>query len=112
MPHLADAEKRTVAPLTVFLSAFLSVSPAGYPCALVYRRFLFYQPATVIHLFHALSGLALAAFNFGEMKWEIMGLCYYSPVIKKIICKAEFLLWCLAAFLMCAQNKDLNRKHL
>uniref|UniRef100_A0A8D0ABM7 Lysophospholipid acyltransferase 5 n=1 Tax=Sander lucioperca TaxID=283035 RepID=A0A8D0ABM7_SANLU len=38
----------------------------GYPCALVYRRFLFYQPATVIHLFHAFSGLALAAFNFGS----------------------------------------------
>ncbi|XP_047453786.1 lysophospholipid acyltransferase 5 isoform X1 [Mugil cephalus] len=36
----------------------------GYPCALVYRRFLFYQSPTVIHLFHALSGLALAAFNF------------------------------------------------
>ncbi|KAM8870208.1 lysophospholipid acyltransferase 5 isoform 1-T1 [Spinachia spinachia] len=36
----------------------------GYPCALVYRRFLFYQPATVIHLFHTFSGLALAAFNF------------------------------------------------
>ncbi|XP_074509378.1 lysophospholipid acyltransferase 5 isoform X2 [Sebastes fasciatus] len=38
----------------------------GYPCALVYRRFLFYQPATVIHLFHTFSGLALAAFNFGS----------------------------------------------
>ncbi|XP_053182429.1 lysophospholipid acyltransferase 5 [Scomber japonicus] len=37
----------------------------GYPFALIYRRFLFYQPATVIHLFHAVSGLALAAFNFG-----------------------------------------------
>ncbi|XP_076594084.1 lysophospholipid acyltransferase 5 isoform X2 [Chaetodon auriga] len=37
----------------------------GYPCALVYRRFLFYQPATVVHLFHAFSGLALAVFNFG-----------------------------------------------
>ncbi|KAM9309558.1 lysophospholipid acyltransferase 5 [Pholidichthys leucotaenia] len=37
----------------------------GYPCAVVYRWFLFYQPATVIHLFHTLSGLALAAFNFG-----------------------------------------------
>uniref|UniRef100_A0A8C4EE53 Lysophospholipid acyltransferase 5 n=1 Tax=Dicentrarchus labrax TaxID=13489 RepID=A0A8C4EE53_DICLA len=44
----------------------LSVCLAGYPCALVYRRFLFYQPATVIHLFHAFSGLALAAFNFGS----------------------------------------------
>ncbi|XP_028280261.1 lysophospholipid acyltransferase 5 [Parambassis ranga] len=38
----------------------------GYPCALVYRRFFFYQPPTVIHLFHAFSGLALAAFNFGS----------------------------------------------
>ncbi|XP_045901749.1 lysophospholipid acyltransferase 5 [Micropterus dolomieu] len=38
----------------------------GYPCALVYRRFLFYQPAAVIHLFHVFSGVALAAFNFGS----------------------------------------------
>uniref|UniRef100_A0A3Q3X6H9 Lysophospholipid acyltransferase 5 n=1 Tax=Mola mola TaxID=94237 RepID=A0A3Q3X6H9_MOLML len=38
----------------------------GYPFALVYRKFFFYQSATVIHLFHALSGLALAAFNFGS----------------------------------------------
>uniref|UniRef100_A0A8C5HQW5 Lysophospholipid acyltransferase 5 n=1 Tax=Gouania willdenowi TaxID=441366 RepID=A0A8C5HQW5_GOUWI len=37
----------------------------GYPCALVYRHILFHKPATVIHLFHTLSGLALAAFNFG-----------------------------------------------
>ncbi|KAJ4923183.1 hypothetical protein JOQ06_022711, partial [Pogonophryne albipinna] len=37
----------------------------GYPCALVYRKYLFYQTATVINLFHAISGLALAAFNFG-----------------------------------------------
>ncbi|XP_034553176.1 lysophospholipid acyltransferase 5 [Notolabrus celidotus] len=42
----------------------------GYPCALVYRRFLFYQPATVIHLFHTLSGLALAAFNFGPQLYH------------------------------------------
>uniref|UniRef100_A0A3Q1HK08 Lysophospholipid acyltransferase 5 n=1 Tax=Acanthochromis polyacanthus TaxID=80966 RepID=A0A3Q1HK08_9TELE len=38
----------------------------GYPCALLYRRLLFHQPATVIHLFHTFSGLALAAFNFGS----------------------------------------------
>ncbi|KAM9851621.1 lysophospholipid acyltransferase 5 [Aulostomus maculatus] len=37
----------------------------GYPFALVYRHFFFYQPATVVHLFHTFSGLALAAFNFG-----------------------------------------------
>uniref|UniRef100_A0A8C6WYG0 Lysophospholipid acyltransferase 5 n=1 Tax=Neogobius melanostomus TaxID=47308 RepID=A0A8C6WYG0_9GOBI len=37
----------------------------GYPCALVYRRFLFYKAPTVLHLYHALFGLALAAFNFG-----------------------------------------------
>ncbi|XP_069551715.1 lysophospholipid acyltransferase 5 [Brachyistius frenatus] len=37
----------------------------GYPCALVYRRFLFSESATVIHLFHTFSGLALATFNFG-----------------------------------------------
>ncbi|XP_008321008.1 lysophospholipid acyltransferase 5 [Cynoglossus semilaevis] len=37
----------------------------GYPFAVVYRRFLFHQSSTVIHLFHAVTGLALAAFNFG-----------------------------------------------
>ncbi|XP_074540435.1 lysophospholipid acyltransferase 5 isoform X2 [Halichoeres trimaculatus] len=42
----------------------------GYPCALVYRRFLFYQSATVLHLFHTLSGLALAAFNFGSQLYH------------------------------------------
>lgn len=77
IPGRINNGSRTVAPLTVFLS---SVSPAGYPCALVYRRFLFYQPATVIHLFHTFSGLALAAFNFGKMKREIKGLCYYAAV--------------------------------
>ena len=48
--------------LRLILSVFM-----GYPCALVYRWFLFHQPAKIIHLFHALSGLALAAFNFGEI---------------------------------------------
>ncbi|KAM3872876.1 lysophospholipid acyltransferase 5 [Diretmus argenteus] len=38
----------------------------GYPCVLVYRRYLFHQPASTVHLFHTLSGLALAAFNFGS----------------------------------------------
>uniref|UniRef100_A0A8B9GZM0 Lysophospholipid acyltransferase 5 n=1 Tax=Astyanax mexicanus TaxID=7994 RepID=A0A8B9GZM0_ASTMX len=38
----------------------------GYPFALVYRRFLFHQSAFVIHLFHTLSGLSLAVFNFGD----------------------------------------------
>lgn len=38
----------------------------GYPFALVYRHFLFYQSPTVIHLFHTLSGLSLAVFNFGS----------------------------------------------
>lgn len=42
----------------------------GYPCALVYRRFLFHQSAFVIHLFHTLSGLSLAVFNFGETEKE------------------------------------------
>uniref|UniRef100_A0A3P9K595 Lysophospholipid acyltransferase 5 n=1 Tax=Oryzias latipes TaxID=8090 RepID=A0A3P9K595_ORYLA len=42
----------------------------GYPCAVVYRRFLFHQPATVLHLFHLFSGLALAAFNFGAQLYH------------------------------------------
>ncbi|XP_030249290.1 lysophospholipid acyltransferase 5 isoform X1 [Sparus aurata] len=47
----------------------------GYPFALVYRRFLFYQPATVIHLFHAFSGLALAAFNFAGSQLYHSAVC-------------------------------------
>ncbi|KAK5861797.1 hypothetical protein PBY51_017245 [Eleginops maclovinus] len=64
------------APLLVNLSESLGSSePAvrlilsiliGYPCAMVYRKYLFYQTPTVINVFHALSGLALAAFNFGS----------------------------------------------
>ncbi|XP_041649388.1 lysophospholipid acyltransferase 5 [Cheilinus undulatus] len=42
----------------------------GYPCALVYRQFLFYKPARVIHLFHTVSGLGLAAFNFGSQLYH------------------------------------------
>lgn len=42
----------------------------GYPCALLYRRVLFHQPATIVHLFHTLSGLALAAFNFGSQLYH------------------------------------------
>ncbi|XP_068616661.1 lysophospholipid acyltransferase 5 [Brachionichthys hirsutus] len=38
----------------------------GYPFALVYRHFLFYQSANVLHVFHLFSGLALATFNFGS----------------------------------------------
>ncbi|XP_074540434.1 lysophospholipid acyltransferase 5 isoform X1 [Halichoeres trimaculatus] len=47
----------------------------GYPCALVYRRFLFYQSATVLHLFHTLSGLALAAFNFAGSQLYHSAVC-------------------------------------
>ncbi|MBN3299688.1 MBOA5 acyltransferase, partial [Amia calva] len=39
---------------------------SGYPFALFYRRFLFYREPSLIHLFHTLSGLGLAAFNFGS----------------------------------------------
>ncbi|KAL6489517.1 hypothetical protein MHYP_G00032580 [Metynnis hypsauchen] len=42
----------------------------GYPFALVYRRFLFHQSASVIHLFHTLSGLSLAIFNFGSQVYH------------------------------------------
>ncbi|KAM8826283.1 lysophospholipid acyltransferase 5 isoform 1-T1 [Synchiropus picturatus] len=47
----------------------------AYPCALVYRRFLFYQPAPVIHLFHTLSGLALATFNFAGSQIYHSAVC-------------------------------------
>lgn len=40
----------------------------------MYRWFLFYQPAAVLHLFHTLSGLALAVFNFGEAE-QCFGGC-------------------------------------
>ncbi|XP_055065798.2 lysophospholipid acyltransferase 5 isoform X1 [Misgurnus anguillicaudatus] len=36
----------------------------GYPFALAYRWFFFYQSATFVHLFHTFTGLALATFNF------------------------------------------------
>ncbi|XP_069038530.1 lysophospholipid acyltransferase 5 isoform X2 [Lepisosteus oculatus] len=38
----------------------------GYPFALLYRQFLFRRDPCLIHVFHALSGLGLAAFNFGS----------------------------------------------
>ncbi|XP_011483752.1 lysophospholipid acyltransferase 5 isoform X1 [Oryzias latipes] len=47
----------------------------GYPCAVVYRRFLFHQPATVLHLFHLFSGLALAAFNFAGAQLYHSAVC-------------------------------------
>ncbi|KAI5620444.1 lysophospholipid acyltransferase 5, partial [Silurus asotus] len=49
------------------LSLFLFT---GYPFALVYRRFLFHQSPSVIHLFHAVSGLSLAVFNFGPQVYH------------------------------------------
>ncbi|XP_024123601.1 lysophospholipid acyltransferase 5 isoform X1 [Oryzias melastigma] len=47
----------------------------GYPCAAVYRQFLFHQPATVLHLFHLFSGLALAAFNFAGAQLYHSAVC-------------------------------------
>uniref|UniRef100_A0A146WAM8 Lysophospholipid acyltransferase 5 n=1 Tax=Fundulus heteroclitus TaxID=8078 RepID=A0A146WAM8_FUNHE len=49
----------------------------GYPFALVYRWFLFNQPATVIHLFHICSGLALAAFNFAGSQLCHSAICVF-----------------------------------
>ncbi|XP_017164740.1 lysophospholipid acyltransferase 5 isoform X1 [Poecilia reticulata] len=49
----------------------------GYPFALVYRWFLFYQPTTVIHLFHICSGLALAAFNFAGSQLYHSTVCVF-----------------------------------
>ncbi|XP_062321733.1 lysophospholipid acyltransferase 5 [Osmerus eperlanus] len=43
---------------------------SGYPCALLYRRFLFYQSPFVLHLFHTVSGLGFAAFNFGPQLYH------------------------------------------
>ncbi|XP_042528406.1 lysophospholipid acyltransferase 5 [Dipodomys spectabilis] len=37
----------------------------GYPLALLHRHYLFYSDSYLIHLFHALTGLAIAYFNFG-----------------------------------------------
>ncbi|XP_057690698.1 lysophospholipid acyltransferase 5 isoform X1 [Corythoichthys intestinalis] len=47
----------------------------GYPFALIYRSFLFHQPATVIHLFHTFSGLALATFNFAGSQIYHSAVC-------------------------------------
>lgn len=76
-------------------SVFLCISPAGYPCALAYRRFFFHQSPTVIHLFHTLSGLALAAFNFGEMKGKIpLMLCSRCKHLNDQIClRPQFYIW-------------------
>ncbi|XP_031432195.1 lysophospholipid acyltransferase 5 isoform X2 [Clupea harengus] len=64
------------APLMEELSDYLgSPEPAvrlmlsillGYPFAVIYRRYLFNQSPWIIHLYHASTGLALAAFNFGS----------------------------------------------
>uniref|UniRef100_A0AAY5K4B2 Lysophospholipid acyltransferase 5 n=1 Tax=Esox lucius TaxID=8010 RepID=A0AAY5K4B2_ESOLU len=51
-------------------SALLTNIIVRYPCALLYRRFFFHQPPTVIHLYHAISGLSLAAFNFGAQLYH------------------------------------------
>ncbi|XP_063054901.1 lysophospholipid acyltransferase 5 isoform X1 [Engraulis encrasicolus] len=68
------------APLMEGLSEYLgSPEPAvrlmisiflGYPFAIVYRKFLFRQSPLVIHLYHTLTGLALAAFNFGSQVYH------------------------------------------
>ncbi|XP_013868920.1 lysophospholipid acyltransferase 5 isoform X1 [Austrofundulus limnaeus] len=49
----------------------------GYPFALLYRWVLFYQPASVIHLFHTFSGLALAAFNFAGSQLYHSVICVF-----------------------------------
>ncbi|XP_028836972.1 lysophospholipid acyltransferase 5 isoform X2 [Denticeps clupeoides] len=68
------------APFMEYLSEYLgSPEPAvrlilsillGYPFALIYRRFVFHRSPFVIHLYHTLSGLALAAFNFGSQVYH------------------------------------------
>ncbi|XP_041961891.1 lysophospholipid acyltransferase 5 [Alosa sapidissima] len=68
------------APLMEELSEYLGSSePAvrlilsillGYPFAVIYRRYIFYQTPSIIHLYHACSGLALAAFNFGSQVYH------------------------------------------
>uniref|UniRef100_A0A4W4FLT9 Lysophospholipid acyltransferase 5 n=1 Tax=Electrophorus electricus TaxID=8005 RepID=A0A4W4FLT9_ELEEL len=73
-------KRKMAAPLMEKLSEYLgSPEPAvrlilsiliGYPLALVYRRFLFHQSAFVIHLFHTLTGLSLAVFNFGSQVYH------------------------------------------
>lgn len=47
--------------LRLIISIFL-----GYPLALFYRRFLFYKDSYLIHLYHTVSGLSIAYFNFGN----------------------------------------------
>ncbi|XP_048881775.1 lysophospholipid acyltransferase 5 [Brienomyrus brachyistius] len=42
----------------------------GYPFALIYRRCFFRRRPFAVHLFHTLSGLALAAFNFGSQLYH------------------------------------------
>ncbi|XP_018587501.1 lysophospholipid acyltransferase 5 [Scleropages formosus] len=42
----------------------------GYPFAMLYRSYFFHQSPTVVHLFHTMSGLILAAFNFGSQLYH------------------------------------------
>ncbi|ERE66559.1 lysophospholipid acyltransferase 5-like protein [Cricetulus griseus] len=46
----------------------------GYPLALFYRHYLFYKDSYLIHLFHALTGLSIAYFNFGHQIYHSL-LC-------------------------------------
>ncbi|XP_005066077.1 lysophospholipid acyltransferase 5 [Mesocricetus auratus] len=55
--------------LRLIISIFL-----GYPLALFYRHYLFYKDSYLIHLFHALTGLSIAYFNFGHQFYHSL-LC-------------------------------------
>ncbi|XP_020849805.1 lysophospholipid acyltransferase 5 [Phascolarctos cinereus] len=51
--------------LRLIISIFL-----GYPFALFYRQFLFYKDCYLIHLFHIVTGLSIAYFNFGNQLYH------------------------------------------
>ncbi|KAM6968028.1 lysophospholipid acyltransferase 5 [Aplochiton taeniatus] len=65
MENLSESLGSSEAAIRLILSVLI-----GYPFALFYRRYLFYKPPTIIHLFHTISGLCLAAFNFGTQLYH------------------------------------------
>uniref|UniRef100_F7CCY5 Lysophospholipid acyltransferase 5 n=1 Tax=Monodelphis domestica TaxID=13616 RepID=F7CCY5_MONDO len=61
LQNLATSLGASEQALRLIISIFL-----GYPFALFYRHFLFYKDCYLIHLFHIITGLSIAYFNFGS----------------------------------------------
>ncbi|XP_038623675.1 lysophospholipid acyltransferase 5 [Tachyglossus aculeatus] len=62
---LAEALGASEQALRLIISIFL-----GYPLALFHRHFLFYKDCYLTHLFHVVSGISIAYFNFGTQLYH------------------------------------------